>query len=76
MEWQPIATAPKADRGYILDERNNVLLWGRRFGVREGRACRYGDGAVFAAVAGWNGNQAEDGTVTHWMSLPEAPCPD
>jgi hypothetical protein len=50
-----------------------VLVWGKDLGVRTGRVAHYTDGYLFAGVSNMSGNLYENGTITHWMPLPEPP---
>lgn len=69
-EWQPITTVPAQK---VMNPPHEVLLYGRRVGIRTGTAANYG-GYLYAGVAFINGNLIESGHVTHWMPLPSPPA--
>lgn len=80
MEWQPIKTAPKD--GTIIDlwhkefHRQTDCMWGLPHHTC-GEAGRYCDSEWHGAKRGWVDTTFNDfvvdGTLTHWMPLPEPP---
>lgn len=79
MNWQPIETAPKDSRDLILyfpDATLKVMIccwieWDYGEEVDEG----YADGWYHQKVGDGSDSQIYDVEPTHWMELPEPPCP-
>jgi hypothetical protein len=78
MQWQPIETAPRGERGYAWMQ----LAWGPEGDQSTGSGMRFGD-VFFAVATFYQLGQDQQFAMrvievepTHWMPLPPPPGAD